>query len=88
VVVLDDVFASVDVVKEEEIVGSVRRATAGRTVLLMTHRLRAARAADRIVVLERGRVVETGRHDELVLAGGLYARLWRLQQLEEEIARA
>jgi ATP-binding cassette subfamily B multidrug efflux pump len=88
VLVLDDVFASVDAVKEEEIVGSVRRATAGRTVLLMTHRLRAARAADRIVVLEGGRVVEAGRHETLVMAGGMYARLWRLQQLEEEIARA
>jgi ABC-type multidrug transport system fused ATPase/permease subunit len=54
----------------------------------MTHRLRAARAADRIVVLEGGRVVETGDHDGLVQRGGLYARLWRIQQLEEEIARA
>ncbi|MGH7333945.1 MAG: ABC transporter ATP-binding protein [Candidatus Rokuibacteriota bacterium] len=88
VLVLDDVFANVDALKEEEIMASVRHATAGRTVLLMTHRLRAARAADRIVVLEGGRVIEAGRHDDLVSAGGLYARLWRLQLLEEEIARA
>jgi ATP-binding cassette subfamily B protein len=88
VLVLDDVFASVDAAKEEEIIGNVRRAMGGHTVLLMTHRLRAARAADRIVVLERGAVVEAGLHRELMLAGGRYARLWRLQQLEEEIARA
>jgi ATP-binding cassette subfamily B protein len=86
--VLDDAFASVDAVKEEEILASLRRAVSGRTVLIMTHRLRAARAADRIVVLEGGRVVETGDHDGLVQRGGLYARLWRIQQLEEEIARA
>ena len=42
----------------------------------------------RIVVLDAGRVVEVGPHDDLVRAGGLYARLWRIQQLEEEIARA
>jgi ABC-type multidrug transport system fused ATPase/permease subunit len=54
----------------------------------MTHRLRAARAADRIVVLDEGRVVECGHHDALMRAGGTYARLWRVQQLEDEIARA
>jgi ATP-binding cassette subfamily B protein len=86
--VLDDAFASVDAGKEEEILGNLKRALAGRTILIMTHRLRAAREADRVVVLEAGRVVETGSHDELVRRGGLYARLWRIQQLEEEIARA
>jgi ABC-type multidrug transport system fused ATPase/permease subunit len=54
----------------------------------MTHRLRAARAADRIVVLAEGRVVESGTHEALLEAGGTYAQLWRIQQLEEEIARA
>jgi ATP-binding cassette subfamily B protein len=88
VLVLDDAFASVDAAKEEEILTNLRAALAGRTVLLMTHRLRAARAAHRIVVLDAGQVVETGAHDDLVRAGGLYARLWRIQQLEEEIARA
>lgn len=88
VLVLDDVFAGVDAAKEEEIAANLRRAAAGRTVLLMTHRLRAARAADRVVVLADGRVAESGTHDDLLAAGGAYAQLWRIQQLEEEIARA
>ena len=88
ILVLDDAFASVDAAKEEEISTNLRRVVSGRTVLLITHRLRAACMADRIVVLDAGRVVETGGHEELVRRGGLYARLWRIQQLEEEIARA
>ncbi|PYN24414.1 MAG: hypothetical protein DMD99_11075 [Candidatus Rokuibacteriota bacterium] len=88
ILVLDDAFASVDAAKEEEISTNLRRVVSGRTVLLITHRLRAACTADRIVVLDAGRVVETGGHEELLRRGGLYARLWRIQQLEEEIARA
>src|SRR5206468_3656934 len=74
VLVLDDAFASVDTAKEEEILTNLRTALAGRTVLLMTHRLRAARAAHRIVVLDAGRVVEPGAHDDLVRAGRPCAR--------------
>ena len=84
--VLDDVFANVDTAKEVEMLGQLRGAAP--TVLVMTHRLRAAQSADRIVVLDEGRVVEMGTHDALLAAGGLYARLWRTQRLEEEIARA
>jgi len=86
--VLDDVLASVDAAKEWEILRSLRAAVTGRTTLLITHRLRAAQEADAIVVLDGGRVVETGTHAELVSAGGAYARLWRVQQLEDELANA
>lgn len=86
VLVLDDVFANVDFAKEHEILAGLREAAP--TILMMTHRLRAAQAADRIVVLDGGRVVESGPHAALLAAGGLYARLWRVQRLEEEISRA
>jgi len=86
--VLDDVLASVDAAKEWEITRALRAAASGRTTLLMTHRLKAAAEADSIVVLDEGRVVERGRHPDLVAAGGLYARLWRVQQLEDELADA
>jgi len=84
--VLDDVFAAVDPGKEAEILAGLRRAAEGRTTLLMTHRLRAARESDHIVVLDAGRVADEGTHDELMARGGLYARLWRVQQLETELA--
>jgi ATP-binding cassette subfamily B protein len=86
--VLDDVLASVDAAKEWEITRALRGAASGRTTLLMTHRLKAAAEADAVVVLDEGRVVEQGRHAELLAAGGLYARLWRVQQLEDELANA
>ena len=86
--VLDDVLASVDAAKEWEITRALRGAASGRTTLLMTHRLKAAAEADGIVVLDEGRVVAQGRHADLLAAGGLYARLWRVQQLEDELANA
>ena len=88
ILILDDAFANVDAAKEVEILHALKEAFGGRTTLIITHRLRAAREADWIVVLDEGRIVEQGSHDALLAGGGLYARLWRIQQLEEEISRA
>jgi ATP-binding cassette subfamily B protein len=86
ILVLDDVFSAVDAGKESEILRSLRAAVSGRSTLVMTHRLRVALEADWVVVLDEGRVVGQGTHADLLEAGGLYARLWRVQQIEQELA--
>jgi ATP-binding cassette subfamily B protein len=87
VLILDDAFSSVDTATEERILSRLRRFMAERTTILVSHRASTLRAADRIVVLEGGRVVESGTHGELLDRAGAYAALYRRQQLEDEIDR-
>ena len=75
VVLLDEPTAHLDRATEAALTGAIDCLLAGRTSLTIAHRLETVRAADRILVLDGGRLVATGRHDELVAAGGLYARL-------------
>jgi ATP-binding cassette, subfamily B, multidrug efflux pump len=85
ILILDDSLSSVDAVTEEAILKELRGARAGRTCFIVAHRLSAVRDADRIVVLEAGRVIETGAHEALLRLGGTYAQLYRRQQLEAEL---
>ena len=79
VLVLDEATSSVDTETERRIQESLATITQDRTALVIAHRLSTIRNADRIVVLDDGRVAEEGRHDELVARGGLYAELWSVQ---------
>jgi ATP-binding cassette subfamily B protein len=79
VLILDEATASVDNETEAAIQRSLDQITAERTTLVIAHRLSTVRHADRIVVMEQGRIVEAGQHDQLVQAGGAYANLWRVQ---------
>ncbi|GAA1980965.1 ABC transporter ATP-binding protein [Isoptericola halotolerans] len=80
VLVLDEVTSSLDAVHDEAITAGLRRLAETRTVVVVAHRLRSVVEADAVVVLESGRVVQRGRHDELVAVDGLYRRLWTTQQ--------
>lgn len=85
VFVLDDALSAVDAQTEAKILGALRGALVGRTSIIVSHRLAAVRDADWILVLEQGRIVEQGRHDDLITRGGRYWELLRRQQLEESL---
>ena len=88
ILLLDDALSSVDSHTEREIEERLREFMKGRTSIVITHRLSEIADADRIFVLQDGRLVEQGRHDELVAKGGAYAALWESQKLAEELSEA
>ena len=88
VLVLDEATASVDSDTEARLQLALEEAIRGRTALVIAHRLSTIRAAARIVVFHKGRVVETGTHDELTARGGVYARLYRMQFAHEQAIAA
>ena len=88
ILILDDALASVDTYTEERILGGLRSYTAESTTILISHRVSTVRHADQIAVLNHGKIVELGKHDELLALDGYYASLYQKQQLEEELTVA
>jgi ATP-binding cassette subfamily B protein len=84
ILVFDEATSALDTHTEKDIQASLRSVAAGRTTLVIAHRLSTVIEADEILVLERGRVVERGRHPELLARGGRYASMWARQQQVDE----
>ena len=87
ILILDDALSSVDTDTEERILRRLRDVMRARTSILISHRVSTVKNADQIVVLRDGRIIERGRHDELLALGGYYADLNQKQMLEEELER-
>jgi len=85
ILILDDCLSAVDTETEERILRQLRPKMAGRTCILISHRVSTVRDADRIYVLDDGEVVDEGTHEELVARGGIYREMDRLQRLEQEL---
>jgi ATP-binding cassette subfamily B protein len=85
--ILDDALSSVDIQTEERVLEGLENFTKAKTSILVTHRIAPLRRADRIVVLEEGRVAEIGDHKTLLSKGGIYADLYWQRQLEEELEK-
>jgi ATP-binding cassette, subfamily B, multidrug efflux pump len=88
ILILDDSLSAVDTHTEEKILSQLQGIMRGRTTIVISHRTSTVRAADQIVVLKEGTIIERGTHDELLERGGYYADLYQKQLLEEELERA
>ena len=85
ILILDDALSAVDTYTEETILQRLKTMMSGRTSIIIAHRISTVKHADNIIVLDGGRIVEHGTHNELVERGGIYAGLYEKQQLEKEL---
>lgn len=85
ILILDDALSAVDTETEEQILSELKKLFKDRTVIIISHRISTVKDADKIYVIDDGRIVEQGKHDELIEQNGIYAEINRLQELEEEL---
>jgi ATP-binding cassette subfamily B protein len=85
ILILDDALSAVDTDTEEQILENLRRSRAGRTTIIIAHRISTIQNADRILVLDEGRAAEYGAHEELMALGGIYRSIHDKQQLEKQL---
>ena len=86
IVIFDDPLSAVDAEREEFILGKLHEFFHERTSIIIAHRISAVMHADQTIVIDKGHIVERGTHEELIAAGGIYGRIWQLQQAERRVS--
>jgi len=84
--ILDDPISQVDIKTGDTIINTIQSMAGDKTIIIVSHRLSAVRFADQIITLDRGRIIESGTHSELMENNSYYAKTFRLQEIEEEYA--
>ena len=84
--IFDDCLSAVDTITEEKILNNLNSIMAERTSILISHRVATVKSAGKIIVLDDGKIIESGTHEELLKKGELYASFYELQKMEEEVS--